>query len=97
MEKILINIDSRQRDYNLYPSSSFFRVGADSQPNSNFANLINFKNIDYIKLASAEIPNNFYIFHDTRFNNYFKLKLTLNDGATPNPNLNAFITYSSYI
>ena len=85
MEKILINLDSRHRDINLYPTSSFFRIGSDDQNNSNYSNYLNFKNIDYIKLVSAEIPNNFYVFTDSRFNNFFNITCILNEGETKNP------------
>jgi hypothetical protein len=87
MEKILINLDSRHRDINLYPTSSFFRIGSDDQNNSNYSNYLNFKNIDYIKLVSAEIPNNFYVFSDSRFNNFFNITCILNDGQTKNPDI----------
>lgn len=87
MEKILINIDSRQRDLTLYPSSSYFRIGYDDDNTTNYGNFINFKNIDYIKLASAEIPNNFYVFSNTRFNNFFTVKCILVDGQQADPNI----------
>ena len=71
MNKILINIDSRQRNVEYYPNSNYFKLGNESESDLNFYNYLNFKNIDYISLASIEIPNNFYIFTDARFNNFF--------------------------
>ena len=35
MEKTLINIDSRLRDYTIYPYASFFKLGFDNQTNNN--------------------------------------------------------------
>jgi len=67
MEKLLFNVDSRMRDKKKYPKSEFFRFEQD----------INFKNIDYISLASIEIPNSFFIFSQERGSNSFKIK----DGA----------------
>ena len=71
MNKILINIDSRQRNILFYPNSNYFKLGNESESDLNFYNYLNFKNIDYISLSSIEIPNNFYIFTPSRYNTFF--------------------------
>jgi hypothetical protein len=78
MEKTLINIDSRTRDYSLYPSSTYFKLGSDNQINNNI-NYLNYKNINSIMLSSAEIPNDFYAFSSYKFNNFMKITCTLNN------------------
>lgn len=87
MDKILINIDSRQRDYTMYPDSCYFKLGTDY--NSKYQNYLNFKNIDYIKLSSIEIPNSFYVFTEKRFNTFFSINAiylgTNNDVLPTNP------------
>ena len=78
MEKILLNIDSRQRDLTLFPQSSYFKIEynddlnfRDKQQNIDSKmkyinnNYVNFSNIDYISLVTIEFPNNFYIFQNT--------------------------------
>ena len=78
MEKILINIDSRQRDLTLFPQSSYFKIEynddinfRDKQQNLDSKmkyinnNYVNFNNIDYVSLVTFEFPNNFYIFQNT--------------------------------
>lgn len=76
MDKILVNIDSRYRDYITYPDPCFFRIGHDAQKSTNFNNYINFKNIDYISVSSAEIPNNFFVFEENKYNNFFRINFT---------------------
>jgi hypothetical protein len=71
MNKILINIDSRQRNTEYYPDSNFFKIGNESDSDVNFYNYLNFKNINSISLSSIEILNNFHIFTPSRFNNFF--------------------------
>jgi len=87
MDKILINIDSRQRDYTMYPDSCYFKLGTDY--NSKYQNYLNFKNIDYIKLSSIEIPNSFYVFTEKRFNTFFTINAihlgTTSDVLPSNP------------
>ncbi len=78
MEKIVINIDSRFREISKYPNSEHFILNLNEQ----------YKNIDFIKVATVEIPNNFYIFSATRQSNYFVIdsafgiptKVTINEG-----------------
>lgn len=91
MEKILVNIDSRQRDISLFPQSNYFKL----EYNNTFVereydkknditvqvpykfinnNYINFKNVDYITVASFEMMNNFYVFQNERFNTSFKVE-----------------------
>ena len=77
MNKILINIDSRQRNTLYYPNSNYFKLGNESESDVNFYNHLNFKNIDSISLSSIEIPNNFYVFTDSRFNNFFYVDCTI--------------------
>ena len=48
MEEILINIDSKYRDINIYPNETKFRLNLD----------FNYKNIISAKLASIEINHN---------------------------------------
>ena len=78
MEKILLNIDSRQRDYITYSDSSFFKLDYTSDFTS-----ANFKNINYISLVSIEFPNMFYVFHESRFNNFFSVQCS----GTGDPNI----------
>jgi hypothetical protein len=78
MEKILLNIDSRQRDYITYSDSTFFKLDYTSDFNS-----ANFKNINYISLVSIEFPNTFYVFHESRFNTFFSVETTYTGGGAP--------------
>ena len=78
MEKIVINIDSRFRDILKNPNSEYFVLNLNEQ----------YKNIDFIKISTVEIPNNFYIFSSARKSNYFIIddaigtptKVTIDDG-----------------
>jgi hypothetical protein len=77
MEKILVNIDSRQRDISLFSQSNHFKLEYNDTINGvNFKNnnYINFKNVDYITLSSFEMMNNFYVFQTERYNVSFKAK-----------------------
>ena len=78
MEKILLNIDSRQRNYTVYSDSTFFKLDNMSNFNSAY-----FKNINYISLVSIEFPNMFYVFHESRFNNFFNVTTTYTGGGAP--------------
>ena len=93
MEKILINIDSRQRDLSLFPQSSYFKLEYNDDYNyynkeektdkkMKFINnnYINFLNIDYISLVTFEFPNNFYIFLNQRNNTSFEVICVNTDG-----------------
>ena len=42
MNKILINIDSRQRNILYYPNSNYFKLGNESESDLNFYNYLNF-------------------------------------------------------
>lgn len=92
MEKVLINIDSRQRDYTLFPDSCFFKLEYNVNENNLTGNTrfinnnyVNFKNVDYIKLASAEIPNSYYVFSSSRDSITFKIKpIYIGPGVNPN-------------
>ena len=78
MEKIVINIDSRFREISKYPNSEHFVLNLNEQ----------YKNIDFIKMTTIEIPNNFYIFSSARKSNYFMIddvfgvltKVTISEG-----------------
>ena len=72
MDKILINIDSRQRNIDTYENSNFFRINLP----------INFKNIAYAKLSSFEVANLFYVFTEARKNTFFRIKNILDPSYT---------------
>jgi len=93
MEKILINIDSRQRDLTLFPQSSYFKIeynddinfydkkqNIDSKMKYINNNYINFNNIDHISLVTFEFPNNFYIFQNIKNNTSLEVTCTNTDG-----------------
>lgn len=63
MENILINVDSQFRDKKKYPFASRFTY----VPNDKF------KNVQYIRLSSVEIPNIWYDFTAERNNISFKI------------------------
>lgn len=99
MEKILLNIDSRQRDLSLFPHSSYFKLeysddynyyDNDEKKASKMKyinnNYVNFKNVDYISIVTFELPNNFYVFQNQRFNTFFDITCINTDG-NPNPNI----------
>jgi hypothetical protein len=92
MDKILINIDSRQRNINAYPDPCFFKIGNESESPSNFNNYINFKNIDYITLSSIEIPNNFYVFTSKRDNTFLFINC-----IQENDNVKTYNNNSKYV
>ena len=76
MEDILINIDSKYRDINLYPNETKFRIILDN----------NYKNIISAKLASIELNHNVQFLNykninSSKGNNYFTLHIPnkLND------------------
>ena len=64
MERLFLNIDSKIRNLNNYPNSSYFKIDKN----------IDLKNIDYIKLVSFELVNNFYVFTNGRHNISFIIK-----------------------
>ena len=72
MDKIILNIDSRHRDTEIYPNSNFFKIDLH----------LKFKNIDYIKLSSIEFPNLFYVFSESRNNLTFKIKFDIDPSYT---------------
>jgi len=93
MEKILLNIDSRQRDLTLFPQSSYFKIEYnddfnfhDKQQNINSKmkyinnNYVNFSNIDYISLVTFEFPNYFYIFQNIKNNTSLNITCVNTDG-----------------
>ncbi len=94
MEKILLNIDSRQRDTDLFQSSSYFKLEYndnyyDKKSNKKDMkfinnNYVNFKNVDYISLVTFEFSNNFYIFQNQRFNTFFTISCENIDGNPVN-------------
>ncbi len=99
MEKVLLNIDSRQRDLTLFPQSSYFKLeysddynyyDKEGKKESKLKyinnNYVNFKNVDYISLVSFEFPNNFYVFQNQRFNTFFEITCINVDG-NQNPNI----------
>lgn len=73
MENILINVDSQFRDTVKYPVSTAFVY----VPNDKF------KNVKYIRVSSAEIPNVFWEFLDVKANNYFSITLKDSGGLGP--------------
>jgi hypothetical protein len=89
MEEILINIDSKYRDINIYPNENKFRLNLD----------INYKNIISAKLSSMELNHsiqflNYKNISSSKGNNYFTIhipnklndpdgtKITIIDGYT---------------
>ena len=58
MENIIINIDSRFRDRNIYPNSAFFVYKLNDV----------LKNCKYIRLSSLEIPNLYFTFTERKKN-----------------------------
>ena len=93
MEKILLNIDSRQRDLTLFPQSSYFKIeynddinfhdkkqNIDSKMKYINNNYVNFNNIDHISLVTFEFPNNFYIFQNIKNNTALEVTCTNTDG-----------------
>ena len=70
MEEILINIDSKYRDLNIYPLDSKFRINLG----------YNYKNIISAKLVSVEVNNNVQLLNykninSIKNNNYFTLHI----------------------
>jgi hypothetical protein len=61
MENILINIDSRFRNKNIYPNSGKFTFNLGEK----------IKNVTYIRLSSVEIPNLYFTFSDAKDNSKF--------------------------
>jgi hypothetical protein len=71
MEEIIINIDSKYRDIELYPSESKFKINFDKT----------YKNIISAKLSSIEINNHIDHINSKKGNNWIKIHLPnkLND------------------
>ena len=69
MENILINVDSRFRNIDLYPNSGKFTLKLNQT----------IKDILYIRLSSTEIPNLYYTFSQTKQNVSFTITITGND------------------
>jgi hypothetical protein len=65
MEEILINIDSRFRDINVYPSESKFKINLEKA----------YKNIISARLISLEINNSMSYIDSTKNNNWIKVHL----------------------
>ena len=63
MEDILINIDSKYRDINIYPKETKFRINLDN----------NYKNITSVKLVSIELN------HNVQFLNYKNINSSKNN------------------
>jgi hypothetical protein len=78
MNKILLNIDSKYRNYDKFPFSCDFTLNLD--------NIIKSYNIKYIKLNHINISNNYSFFNKVRNNNYFKIK-GIFVGPPPGPNV----------
>jgi hypothetical protein len=78
MENILINVDSRFRNINLYPNSGKFTLKLNQT----------IKDILYIRLSSIEIPNLYYTFSKAKNNISFTVSvcncktynITINEG-----------------
>jgi len=94
MEKILLNVDSRQRDITLFPNSSYFKIEYnddfnfyDNKLNINSKmkyvnnNYIDFKDVDYISIVTIEFPNNFYIFQNIKNNTSFEVTCVNTDNV----------------
>lgn len=69
MENILINVDSRFRNIDLYPNSGKFTLKLNQT----------IKDILYIRLSSTEIPNLYYTFSQTKQNVSFTITIAGND------------------
>ena len=61
MENIIINIDSKYRNKELYPNGGNFTITLDDP----------IKNITYIRLSSAEVPNIYHTFTNSKNNMSF--------------------------
>lgn len=85
MENILINIDSEFRDQEKYKLSTAFVY----VPNDKF------KNVKYIRVSSAEIPNVFWEISDLKANNYFHITIK-DSGALDNKTFKIKIKDGSY-
>jgi hypothetical protein len=70
MENIIINIDSRFRDTNVYPNSAFFIYKLNEV----------LKNCKYIRVSSFEIPNLYFTFSERKKNLSFTI--TINNQTT---------------
>jgi hypothetical protein len=73
METIVLHVDSKFRNKNLFPNTGKFNCILDNP----------IKNIQAIRLSSFEFPNVFYEFMDSKGNNYFYLnevKITVPNG-----------------
>ena len=63
MENILINIDSRFRNKNIFPNPGNYTYSFNEP----------LKNITYIRLSSIELPNMYYSFNKQYLNTFFKI------------------------
>ena len=65
MEDILLNIDSKYRNLQLYPNENKFRINLDKP----------YKNIVSAKIVSIEINNTLTYLSDSKNNNFIKFHL----------------------
>ena len=65
MEDVLLNIDSKYRDLQLYPNENKFRINLDKS----------YKNIVSAKIVSIEINNTLTYLSDVKNNNFIKVHL----------------------
>jgi hypothetical protein len=72
MENILINVDSRFRNIDLYPNPGKFILKLNQT----------IKDILYIRLSSTEIPNLYYTFSQTKQNNSFSINVAASNTTT---------------
>jgi hypothetical protein len=82
METIILNIDSKFRDKDVYPNSTNFRYRLD----------VPIKNVIEITLTSVRIPNTSYLISSTKGNNKLvvnNIELTITEG---NYDINALIS-----
>jgi hypothetical protein len=78
MNKILINIDSRQRDNNLYKNSNNYTINIEDILENNI--------IDNLKIVDIKIPNKYYFFNKIKNNNFFIIK-GIFAGPPPGPDV----------
>jgi len=78
MENILINVDSRFRNKELYPNPGKFTLNLNQT----------IKDILYIRLSSAEIPNVYYTFSQIKQNVSFNITIGGTTGPTGPTNIN---------
>ena len=88
MNKILINIDSRQCKYNSFENTNSYTL--------NIQNILKDYTINCIELIDIKIPNKYYFFNKIKNNNFFILK-GIFIGPPPGPDVFHFPTEDTII